>query len=259
MCCIHCSVHPKSTASNAVSFSTSHSTFPACLWLLTAVGRQGTAGEARGRSAWHQHISVWELRQTLCWQASTALGGHCSAIQALAYLSFPLAELLAQDKSQECRKFAQTVTAAVLMLGVGFLLQFHLLMWTFCFPCASPGTDLQVCIPKGSTCCSRKMEEKYQAAARLNMEQLLQSASMELKFLVIQNAAVFQGECWGCSSHLQEEAAFLLLFLSSRQMKVQVIGRFLFASFHIFVGIICACLWLVIFLVCCMAALQGLS
>ncbi|NXW76801.1 GPC3 protein, partial [Hirundo rustica] len=55
-----------------------------------------------------------------------------------------------------------------------------------------PGTDLQVCVPKGSTCCSRKMEEKYQATARLNMEQLLQSASMELKFLVIQNAAVFQ-------------------------------------------------------------------
>ncbi|KAM6124776.1 glypican-3 [Phoenicopterus ruber ruber] len=55
-----------------------------------------------------------------------------------------------------------------------------------------PGLDLQVCIPKGSTCCSRKMEEKYQATARLNMEQLLQSASMELKFLVIQNAAVFQ-------------------------------------------------------------------
>ncbi|XP_010175031.1 glypican-3, partial [Antrostomus carolinensis] len=53
-------------------------------------------------------------------------------------------------------------------------------------------SDLQVCIPKGSTCCSRKMEEKYQATARLNMEQLLQSASMELKFLVIQNAAVFQ-------------------------------------------------------------------
>ncbi|XP_062998153.1 glypican-3 [Elgaria multicarinata webbii] len=55
-----------------------------------------------------------------------------------------------------------------------------------------PGSDLQVCIPKGSTCCSRKMEEKYQAMARSNMEQLLQSASMELKFLIMQNAAVFQ-------------------------------------------------------------------
>lgn len=50
--------------------------------------------------------------------------------------------------------------------------------------------------PKGPTCCSRKMEEKYQLTARLNMEQLLQSASMELKFLIIQNAAVFQGEFW---------------------------------------------------------------
>uniref|UniRef100_A0A8C2UJN3 Glypican-3 n=1 Tax=Chinchilla lanigera TaxID=34839 RepID=A0A8C2UJN3_CHILA len=54
------------------------------------------------------------------------------------------------------------------------------------------GSDLQVCLPKGPTCCSRKMEEKYQLTARLNMEQLLQSASMELKFLIIQNAAVFQ-------------------------------------------------------------------
>nr|XP_060612046.1 glypican-3 [Anolis sagrei ordinatus] len=56
----------------------------------------------------------------------------------------------------------------------------------------APGTDLQVCLPKGPTCCSRKMEEKYQALARTNMEQLLQSASMELKFLIMQNAAVFQ-------------------------------------------------------------------
>ncbi|XP_042336386.1 glypican-3 isoform X2 [Sceloporus undulatus] len=58
----------------------------------------------------------------------------------------------------------------------------------------APGTgaDLQVCLPKGLTCCSRKMEEKYQALARSNMEQLLQSASMELKFLIMQNAAVFQ-------------------------------------------------------------------
>ncbi|XP_053555239.1 glypican-3 [Bombina bombina] len=54
------------------------------------------------------------------------------------------------------------------------------------------GADLQVCITKGSTCCTRKMEERYQVAARLNMEQLLQSASAKLKFLIIQNAALFQ-------------------------------------------------------------------
>ncbi|XP_069468932.1 glypican-3 [Ambystoma mexicanum] len=54
------------------------------------------------------------------------------------------------------------------------------------------GSDLQVCVPKGPTCCSKKMEEKYQITARLNMERLLQSASSELKFLIIQNAAAFQ-------------------------------------------------------------------
>lgn len=137
--------------------------------------------------------------------------------------------------------------------------RFHLLMWIFCSSCASAGTDLQVCIPKGSTCCSRKMEEKYQAAARLHMEQLLQSASMELKFLVIQNAAVFQGECWGCSPHMQGEAALLLLFLSTGQLEVQMAGSFLFTRFEMFVDVTYACLWLVIHLVCCMVALQGLS
>lgn len=70
------------------------------------------------------------------------------------------------------------------------------------------------------------MEEKYQATARLNMEQLLQSASVELKFLVIQNAAVFQGECWGCSSHVQEEVAFLFLFLSTGQLEVRWLEAF---------------------------------
>ncbi|KAM4665208.1 glypican-3 [Discoglossus pictus] len=54
------------------------------------------------------------------------------------------------------------------------------------------GADLQVCVTKGATCCSRKMEERYQVATRVNMEQLLQSASAKLKFLIIQNAAVFQ-------------------------------------------------------------------
>ncbi|KAM4695620.1 glypican-3 [Rhinophrynus dorsalis] len=55
-----------------------------------------------------------------------------------------------------------------------------------------PGSDLQVCVTKTSTCCSRKMEERYQVASRLHMEQLLQSASAKLKFLIIQNAAIFQ-------------------------------------------------------------------
>ncbi|XP_036405042.1 glypican-3 [Megalops cyprinoides] len=54
------------------------------------------------------------------------------------------------------------------------------------------GVDLQVCQPKGLTCCSRKMEERYQAAARQSMESRLQTSSAQLKLLIIQNAAVFQ-------------------------------------------------------------------
>ncbi|XP_026542839.1 glypican-3, partial [Notechis scutatus] len=54
------------------------------------------------------------------------------------------------------------------------------------------GSDLQICIPKALTCCSRKMEERYQGLARSNMEQILQTASMDLKFLIMQNVAIFQ-------------------------------------------------------------------
>ncbi|MFT7819174.1 glypican-3-like [Arapaima gigas] len=54
------------------------------------------------------------------------------------------------------------------------------------------GADLQVCPAKGLTCCSRKMEERYQAAARQNLESSLQASSAGLKLLIIQNAAVFQ-------------------------------------------------------------------
>ncbi|XP_029113592.1 glypican-3-like [Scleropages formosus] len=54
------------------------------------------------------------------------------------------------------------------------------------------GADLQVCPSKGLTCCSRKMEERYQVAARQNLESSLQVASAQLKLLIIQNAAVFQ-------------------------------------------------------------------
>ncbi|XP_064206682.1 glypican-3-like isoform X1 [Anguilla rostrata] len=54
------------------------------------------------------------------------------------------------------------------------------------------GVDLQVCQPKGLTCCSRKMEERYQVVARQNMESSLQASSARLKLLIIQNAALFQ-------------------------------------------------------------------
>ncbi|XP_070264939.1 glypican-5 isoform X2 [Myotis yumanensis] len=55
-----------------------------------------------------------------------------------------------------------------------------------------PGPDLQVCVSKKPTCCTRKMEERYQIAARQDMQQALQASSSTLKFLISRNAAVFQ-------------------------------------------------------------------
>uniref|UniRef100_A0A3B3C9H6 Glypican-3 n=1 Tax=Oryzias melastigma TaxID=30732 RepID=A0A3B3C9H6_ORYME len=55
-----------------------------------------------------------------------------------------------------------------------------------------PGADLQICQTKGPTCCSKKMEDRYQVAARSNMESGLQVVSSQLKRLIIQNAAIFQ-------------------------------------------------------------------
>ncbi|XP_066505807.1 glypican-3 isoform X2 [Hoplias malabaricus] len=54
------------------------------------------------------------------------------------------------------------------------------------------GSELQVCLPKGLTCCSRKMEERYLVSAKHIMESGLQVNSARLKFLIIQNAALFQ-------------------------------------------------------------------
>ncbi|KAF6717815.1 Glypican-3 [Oryzias melastigma] len=56
------------------------------------------------------------------------------------------------------------------------------------------GADLQICQTKGPTCCSKKMEDRYQVAARSNMESGLQVVSSQLKRLIIQNAAIFQGK-----------------------------------------------------------------
>ncbi|XP_061671130.1 glypican-5a [Syngnathoides biaculeatus] len=57
----------------------------------------------------------------------------------------------------------------------------------------TPGSDLQVCRSKGQTCCTRKMEERYQIAARKDIENLLQTSSSSLKFLISRNVASFQG------------------------------------------------------------------
>ncbi|KYO39479.1 glypican-5 isoform D [Alligator mississippiensis] len=54
------------------------------------------------------------------------------------------------------------------------------------------GTDLQVCTSKNSTCCTKKMEERYQIAAKQDIQEVLQASSSALKFLISHNAAAFQ-------------------------------------------------------------------
>lgn len=55
-----------------------------------------------------------------------------------------------------------------------------------------PGSDLQVCTSKNLTCCTKKMEDRYQMAARRDVQNLLQMSSSSLKFLISRNVAAFQ-------------------------------------------------------------------
>ncbi|CAL1603706.1 unnamed protein product [Knipowitschia caucasica] len=54
------------------------------------------------------------------------------------------------------------------------------------------GSDLQVCTSKNLTCCTKKMEERYQLAAKRDIQNLLQMSSSSLKFLISRNVAAFQ-------------------------------------------------------------------
>nr|XP_006637811.2 PREDICTED: glypican-5-like isoform X1 [Lepisosteus oculatus] len=58
----------------------------------------------------------------------------------------------------------------------------------------TPGTvmDLQVCKNGGPTCCTRKMEESYQAAVRREALQHIRSYSFELKYLIMGHATTLQ-------------------------------------------------------------------
>ncbi|XP_047666375.1 glypican-5b isoform X2 [Tachysurus fulvidraco] len=57
---------------------------------------------------------------------------------------------------------------------------------------AATDADLQICKHQGPTCCTRKMEESYHAAARRDTLQNILSYSLELKYLIIGHAAAIQ-------------------------------------------------------------------
>uniref|UniRef100_A0A1A8MFV3 Glypican 5 n=5 Tax=Nothobranchius TaxID=28779 RepID=A0A1A8MFV3_9TELE len=55
-----------------------------------------------------------------------------------------------------------------------------------------PGSDLQVCTSQNLTCCTKKVEEKYQLAARRDIQNFLQAYSNGLNLLLTRNVASFQ-------------------------------------------------------------------
>ncbi|XP_069831648.1 glypican-5-like isoform X2 [Dendropsophus ebraccatus] len=53
-------------------------------------------------------------------------------------------------------------------------------------------SDLQICEPKAPTCCTRKMEESYQAAVKRKLAHNIQALNFELKFMIVAHTSAFQ-------------------------------------------------------------------
>ncbi|XP_029974515.1 glypican-5a [Salarias fasciatus] len=73
-----------------------------------------------------------------------------------------------------------------------------------------PGSDLQVCTSKNLTCCTKKMEERYQLAARRDIQNILQTSSSSLKFLISRNVAAFQETFEVLMRHAENHTNFVL-------------------------------------------------
>ncbi|KAK1806075.1 hypothetical protein P4O66_013113, partial [Electrophorus voltai] len=56
----------------------------------------------------------------------------------------------------------------------------------------SADADLQICKHQGPTCCTRKMEQSYDAAARRDTLQNILSYSFELKYLILGHASAYR-------------------------------------------------------------------
>ncbi|XP_068136826.1 glypican-5-like isoform X2 [Hyperolius riggenbachi] len=53
-------------------------------------------------------------------------------------------------------------------------------------------SDVQICQQKVPTCCTRKMEESYQAAVKRKMADNIQAMNFELKFMIVGHSSAFQ-------------------------------------------------------------------
>uniref|UniRef100_A0A669QVB0 Glypican 5 n=1 Tax=Phasianus colchicus TaxID=9054 RepID=A0A669QVB0_PHACC len=53
-------------------------------------------------------------------------------------------------------------------------------------------SDLQICQDRAPTCCTKKMEESYQAAVRRERMQSIQALNFELKYMIVGHTTAFQ-------------------------------------------------------------------
>ncbi|KAF4796373.1 hypothetical protein TURU_084472 [Turdus rufiventris] len=53
-------------------------------------------------------------------------------------------------------------------------------------------SDLQICQHRAPTCCTKKMEESYQAAVRRERTQSIQALNFELKYMIVGHITAFQ-------------------------------------------------------------------
>ncbi|KAJ8003361.1 hypothetical protein DPEC_G00147540 [Dallia pectoralis] len=85
------------------------------------------------------------------------------------------------------------------------------------------GSELQVCQSRNLTCCTKKMEERYQVAARQDVQNLLQTSSSSLKFLISRNVAAFQ-ETFESLMKAAENQTIMLLQASYRNLANEASG-----------------------------------
>ncbi|KAM6942836.1 glypican-5a [Xenentodon cancila] len=97
------------------------------------------------------------------------------------------------------------------------------------------GSDLQVCTSKNLTCCTKKMEEKYQVAARRDIQNLLQTSSSTLKTMISRYVAAFQ-ETFEDLLRQAENHTHTVVLVSYQNMANQALGtvRELFTDWGLF-------------------------
>ncbi|KAJ7324926.1 hypothetical protein JRQ81_017946 [Phrynocephalus forsythii] len=92
-----------------------------------------------------------------------------------------------------------------------------------------PTTDstLQICQQRAPTCCTKKMEESYQAAVRRERMESIQTLNFELKYMIVGHITAFQGRNTDKSAKEFFHASIRIYCLSQPIVCPTVFSRFL--------------------------------